>query len=82
MSKDDTKVSTHKSFHASGNTNMDYKGKSGTEHYHERMAKDGTKYVHKKFEMSDGTTITQDSRAKDSDVWKKSDGTVYRGGKK
>lgn len=59
-------VKTHKSYHASGNVNMDYVGKGGISHEHP-----GKSFWVK----DDGTKLTKD----DDGVWRTEDGDVYRG---
>ena len=69
--KDD--IFTHTSYHSSGLTNHDYSGSSGTGHIHEQ--KDGsTKTV---WEHPEAGKLTKDRDG----VWRKADGSVFRGGK-
>jgi|GEM_PF-3060428 len=67
-----SEIKTHTSYHGSGLTNSDYSGSSGTEHYHEK--KDGS--VVETWEHPTAGTLTKGSDG----VWRKSDGSVFRGG--
>ena len=70
-SSDNSKVKTHTSLHASGATNHDYSGSSGTVHIHP----DKTRW--------DGNPDANGPLYKDKDgVWREKDGSVFRGGKK
>lgn len=61
-------VKTHKSYHASGDVNMDYTGKGGTSHKHPSK---------EYWVQEDGTKLTKDSDG----VWRTKDGKVFKGGK-
>jgi len=65
-------IKTHTSLHASGLTNRDYEGNSGTQHQHERKNGD----IKKTWEHPDAGTLTMGSDG----VWRKKDGSVFRGG--
>lgn len=59
-------VVVHTSYHASGDVNTDYKGRSGTSHEHPNK---------QYWEKEDGTKLEKDSEG----VWRTKDGEVYRG---
>ena len=64
---------THTSYHNSGLTNHDYSGKSGTQHYHEKP--DGSTAIF--WDHPEAGRLIKDSNG----VWRKPDGSVFRGGK-
>ena len=68
MCKDDSKVSTHTSYHNSGQVNYDYTGKSGTIHEHGGVVRwENNPDAH-------GTLY----KGEDG-VWRYADGEVFRG---
>lgn len=62
-------VSTHTSYHSSGDVNHDYSGRSGTIHEHPNQTR------------WEGNQDADGKLYKDSDgVWRNEDGSVFRGG--
>lgn len=66
-------IKTHTSYHNSGLTNHDYSGNSGTQHVHERQ--DGS--VQTTWNHPEAGNLTKGTDG----VWRKSDSTVFNGGK-
>lgn len=63
------KSDIHKSYHASGDVNYDYSGKSGTQHEHPG----GTRWENNP--VANGETLYKDSEG----VWRYKDGRVFNG---